>query len=148
MTLKDTLNNALKDAMKAKDNERRNAIRLFTSAIKQYEVDHRKEADDNAVIDILTKEAKKRRESIDEMVKIGRDEQADGERYELGVLEEFLPAQLSHDEIIALVRDAIAQTGATSAKEMGKVMGVLNPATKGRADGKTVSQIVREQLGG
>jgi uncharacterized protein YqeY len=146
MSVKDQLNTALKEAMKNKDAERRNAIRLFTSAIKQYEVDNRKDANDDVVIDILTKEAKKRRESIDELEKAGRTEQAEGEKYELGILEEFLPAQLTEDEITAMAKEAIAQVGAETPKDMGKVMGALSAKTKGRADGKVVSGIVRDLL--
>ncbi|MCA9881573.1 MAG: GatB/YqeY domain-containing protein [Anaerolineae bacterium] len=137
---------ALKEAMKNKDTERRNTIRLLQSAIKQVEVDERRELSDEDVVDILQKEAKKRRESIDELNSAGRNEQAAAEEAELDIIIEFLPAQLSQEEIEAMARDAIAKTGANSPKEMGKVMGMLAPQTKGRADGKLVSTIVRELL--
>ena len=142
--VKEAMNNAIKEAMKNKDNERRDALRLLSAAIKQIEVDSRHELSDEESVDVLQKEAKKRRESIEEMTRIGRDTAS--EEYELRVIEEFLPRQLSREEIEALVRDAIASTGATTAKEMGKVMGILSPQTKGRADGKLVSTIVRELL--
>ncbi|MAU13060.1 MAG: glutamyl-tRNA amidotransferase [Anaerolineaceae bacterium] len=137
---------ALKEAMKNKDTERRNTIRLLQSAIKQVEVDERRELSDEDVVDILQKEAKKRRESIDELTAAGREEQAQAEQDELDIIIEFLPEQLSREEIEVLVRDAIAKTGASSPKEMGKVMGILVPQTKGRADGKLVSLVVRELL--
>jgi hypothetical protein len=141
----DKLNEALKDAMRNKDGQRRDALRLLTSAFKQVEVDTRKELTAEIEMDILIKEAKKRRESIDELAGAGRD--TTQERYELEMIESFLPAQLSREEIEALVRDAIAKTGASSAKEMGKVMGLITPQTKGKADGKLVSTIVKEMLG-
>lgn len=143
---KDQLMSALKEAMKNKDTERRNTIRLLQSAIKQVEVDERRELSDEDVVDILQKEAKKRRESIDELTAAGREEQAQAEQAELDTIIEFLPEQLSREEIEVLVRDAIAKTGASSPKEMGKVMGILVPQTKGRADGKLVSLVVRELL--
>ncbi|MCU0512821.1 MAG: GatB/YqeY domain-containing protein [Anaerolineae bacterium] len=146
MTLKETLNNALKEAMKSKDNDRRDSLRLLTSALKQAEIDTRRDVTDQEALDILQKEAKKRRESITELAKAGRADQQAQEAYELGVIEEFLPKQLSRDEIIALIQAAIAQTGAAGAKEMGKVMGVLQPQVKGRADGKLVSELVKELL--
>ena len=143
-SVKDALNNAVKEAMKNKDAQRRDALRLLTSAIKQVEVDTRRELSDEEIVDVLQKEVKKRRESIEELTRAGRD--ASAEQYEVGLLEEFLPRQLSREEIEALVREAIAASGASSAKEMGKVMGLLTPQTKGRADGKLVSTIVREML--
>lgn len=143
---KDAINAAIKDAMKNKDNERRDALRLLQAAIKQVEVDERKDVSEEEALDILTKEAKKRRESIEELAKAGRADNLAKEQYELALIEEFLPKQLTREEIEALVRAAIQQTGAASAKEMGKVMGVLQPQTKGRADGKLVSTIVKEFL--
>lgn len=143
-SVKDALNNAVKEAMKNKDVQRRDALRLLTSAVKQVEVDTRRELNDEEIVDILQKEVKKRRETIEELTRVGRD--ASAEQYEVGLLEEFLPRQLSREEIEALVREAIATSGASSAKEMGKVMGLLTPQTKGRADGKLVSTIVREML--
>lgn len=143
---KDALNAALKEAMKSKDKDRRDAIRLLTSAIKQVEVDEQKELSNEEIIDVLAKQAKQRRESIDELTKAGRTEQAQQEEYELTVIEEFLPKQLTRDEIEKLAQEAITQTGASSSKEMGKVMGALQAQIKGRADGKLVSEIVRDML--
>ena len=143
-SVKDALNNAVKEAMKNKNVQRRDALRLLTSAVKQVEVDTRRELNDEEIVDILQKEVKKRRETIEELTRVGRDTSA--EQYEVGLLEEFLPCQLSRDKVEVLVREAIAASGASSAKEMGKVMGLLTPQTKGRADGKLVSTIVREML--
>ena len=140
------LNAALKTAMKSKDSERRNVIRLIQSAIKQVEIDTQKELDGAAVIDILQKEAKKRRETIEEAEKTGRTELAENEKMELTILDEFLPQQMGADEIRVIVAQVIADVGATSAKDMGKVMGPVMAQVKGRADGKLVNQIVREKL--
>jgi uncharacterized protein len=140
------LNAALKDAMVQKDVNRRDVIRTLLSAVKQVEIDTRKDVTADDVASILQKEAKKRRESIDEMEKAGRTELADQEKYELGLIEEFLPKQLSREEVAVLVQEAITQSGVTSAKEMGKLMGVLMPKVKGLADGKLVNEVVRELL--
>jgi uncharacterized protein YqeY len=141
------LQEALKDAMKNKDNVRRDVIRLTQSAIKQVEIDTRKELTPEDVVSILQKEVKTRRESIEEMIGAGRTESAAEAETELKILESFLPQMLTREEITALVQQAIAETGASSAKEMGKVMGKLMPQVKGRADGGLVNQVVRELLG-
>lgn len=137
---------ALKDALKNKDNRRRDVIRLAQSVIKQIEVDTRKELTAEDVVAALQKEVKKLRESMDEKQKAGRPMEAEKDAEEIRILEEFLPRQLSREEIAVLVQEAIAQTGATSAKEMGKVMSILAPKTKGLADGKLVNEVVREYL--
>lgn len=141
------LNAALKQAMLNKDNARRDVIRVALSAMKQVEVDERRELTPEDAVTVLQKEVKKRRESVDEATKAGRADIAAAEAAQIAILEEFMPRQLSRDEIAVLVREAIAQTGASSAKEMGKVMGVLVPKTKGIADGKLVNEVVRELLG-
>ena len=137
---------ALKEAMVNKDTVRRDVIRTTLSAIKQVEIDTRKEVTPEEVVGVLQKEIKLRRESIDEKVKFGRGDEADQERTEAAILEGFLPEQLSREQIEALVQEVIAQTGATTAKEMGKVMGALMPKVKGKADGGLVNQVVRELL--
>lgn len=139
---------ALKEAMVNKDNIRRDVIRLSLNALKQVEIDTQKPLSAEEALAVLQKEAKKRRESIDEADKAGRIELATQERTELAILEEFLPKQLSREEIESLAREAITQSGATSSNDMGKVMGVLMPKVKGMADGKLVNQIVRELLRG
>lgn len=139
---------ALKEAMVNKDNIRRDVIRLSLNALKQVEIDTQKPLSAEEALAVLQKEAKKRRESIDEADKAGRIELATQERTELAILEEFLPKQLSREEIESLAREAITQSRATSSNDMGKVMGVLMPKVKGMADGKLVNQIVRELLRG
>jgi uncharacterized protein len=141
---KDKLMVAVKDAMKSKDKQRRDTIRLLQAAFKQVEVDTRKELSTEQELGILTKEVKKRRETIEELEKAGRD--SSDEQYELDLIHEFLPEQMSEDEIRALATQAIADTGAKEQRDMGRVMGKLAPQTKGKADGKLVSTIVREML--
>ena len=144
--LKQKLQSALKDAMKAKNSDRRNAIRLLQSAIKQVEVDERIALDGEAILDILRKEAKKRRETIAELECAGRTEDAAGERLELAVTEEFLPRQLTSEELRPIVQEVIGETGATSMKEVGNVMKVVMPRVRGLADGKAINALVRELL--
>ena len=144
--LKQELQNALKIAMKAKDSERRDAIRLLQSAVKQAEIDGRSELDDDAIMGILRREAKKRREAISELEHAGRSVDADSERFELAVAESFLPRLLSSDELKPIVQGAIAEVGATSVKEMGQVMRAVMPKVQGLADGKAVNAMVRELL--
>ena len=138
------LQNALKEAMKNRDTQRRDVIRLAQSAIKQVEIDTRKDLTAEEVVSILQKEAKMRRESIDEMLGAGRDV-AEAEA-ELVILESFMPQQLSRAEITELARQIITDVGAESNQDMGKVMGRLMPHVKGRADGNVVNQVVRELL--
>lgn len=149
MASKETLNNALKEAMKNKQNERRDVLRSLMSAIKQVEIDTRAELTDDQIVGVLQKEVKTHRETITELGKSPNDhsEQIGQSEYAITVIQEFLPQQLSREEIEVIVKAAIAQTGATSGKEMGKVMGVVQPQTKGRADGKLVSEIVKAILG-
>jgi hypothetical protein len=142
------MNDALKEAMKNKDTPRRDVIRLALSAIKQVEIDTQGEVTAEKALDILQKEAKKRRESVDEAIKSGREDIADQEKFELSVLEEFLPRQLSREEVEAIVREVIADTGAESAKDMNKVMGSVMTRVKGVADGRLVNQVVKDLLGG
>jgi hypothetical protein len=141
------LNDALKQAMIAKNVLRRDVIRMVLSEIKQVEVDERKTITPDDVMTVLQREVKKRRESVEEATKAGRIEIADAVKKEIAELETFLPEQLSRDEIAVLVKEAITQSGATSPREMGKVMGVLMPKVKGKADGKLVNEVVRELLG-
>ena len=140
------LQEALKEAMRNKDAMRRDVIRFTQNAIKQVEIDTRRTLAVEDVVTILQKEAKSRRESIDEMRSVGRAEAAAQAEQELKILEEFLPQQLSREEIATVVQQAIDETGASSPQEMGKVMGKVMPQLKGRADGTLVNQVVRELL--
>lgn len=148
MTLKEQLTQDTIAASKAGDNRKRDTLRMMQAAIKQIEIDDRVTLDDAGVTQVLTKQAKQRRESIAEYTKAGRDDLVEQEVYELGIIEAYLPQMMSRDEIELLVKQAITDTGATSAKDMGKLMGKLMPQVKGKADGRLVNEVVREQLPG
>jgi hypothetical protein len=144
--LKEKLSAALKQAMLNKDTLRRDVIRMVQSEIKQAEIDGRKTLTPDEAMTILQREIKKRRESIDEARKNGREDIATATEAEVVILTDFLPEQLSREQVVAFAREAIAESGATSAKEMGKVMAALMPKVKGVADGKLVNEVVRELL--
>lgn len=146
MALKDILNEAMKAAMKARDNLRLSAVRMVRSAVKNREIDTRTELDDQGVIDVISTLVKQRRESIRMYREGNRLELAEKEELELAVLLEFLPTQLSPDEIDAIINQAILDTNAGGAKDMGRVMKAVTPLTAGRADGKIVSDAVRRLL--
>ncbi len=143
---KEQITQDLKAAMKAGDTQKRGVLRLMLAAFKQAEVDRQKELSAEDALAILMTEAKKRREAIEEMEKAGREELAAQERYELSVIEAYLPQQMSREEIEQLVREVIAEVGATTPKDMGRVMKAIMPRVKGKADGKLVNGIVRELL--
>jgi uncharacterized protein YqeY len=145
-SLNDQLQAALKDAMREHDELRRDTLRMAISAAYNAEKAARRPLTDDEVIGVLAREVKTRRESIDAYEAAGRPDLAAKERAEAEVLAGFLPARLAEDEIRALVVEAIAQTGASSPKDMGRVMGIVAPKTKGRADGKVVSGIVTAEL--
>jgi uncharacterized protein YqeY len=140
------LQDEMKAAMKSGDKRRLGIIRLILAAIKQREVDERIELDDTQVLLVLDKMVKQRRDSVEQFEKAGRTELADQEKFEIGVIKEYLPAQLSEDEISALITEAIAATGAESMKDMGKVMGMLKPKLQGRADMGAVSGLIKQNL--
>lgn len=140
------LQDEMKAAMKSGDKRRLGVIRLILAAIKQREVDERIELDDTQVLAVLDKMVKQRRDSVEQFEKAGRTELADQEKYEIGVIQEYLPAQLSEDEISALITEAISATGAQSMKDMGKVMGMLKPKLQGRADMGAVSGLIKQNL--
>lgn len=144
--IQDSIKSAMKDAMKAREKERLAVIRLIQAEFKRVEVDERIELDDERVIAILDKMCKQRRDSVSQYEAAGRDELAAQETYEIGVIQAFLPAQLSPEEIDALIDDAIANTGAESMKDMGKVMGILRGPMQGRADMAQVSQQIKAKL--
>jgi uncharacterized protein YqeY len=145
--LKAKLMDAMRDAMRAQDKDRLGVIRMATAALKQIEVDERVELDDARVLATLEKLVKSRRESATAFEAGGRPELAAKENAEIIVLQSFLPAQLSDAEIDALITEAIAETGAASARDMGKVMNLLRPKLTGRADTGAVSQKVKARLG-
>lgn len=140
------LRNKLKEAMKASDEVRVRTLRLLISSIKNEEVEKGRELTEEEFSDIVLKEVKKRKEAIEMYEKGQRKDLADEERKELAILEEFLPKQLNVDEIRKMVVETIEAVGASGPKDLGKVMSVLMPKLKGRADGKLVNKIVRELL--
>lgn len=148
MSTQENLKAAMKEAMRAKDKERLATIRLANSAIKQAEVDSQSDVSEDDVVAILSKMVKQRRESIKQYVEAGRPELAEDEEKEIAVLQDFLPEQASHEEIEQLIKDAIAQTGAESMRDMGKVMGLIRPKLAGRADMAAVSTAIKQQLNG
>lgn len=147
MTLKTQIQEDVKTAMRARDQKRLTALRLITSAIKQIEVDKRIEVDDQIVLGILDKMVKQRRESLEQYESAGRDDLAAQEEFELELISVYLPEALSDDEVAALIKQAVADTGASSIRDMGAVMNKLRAEVQGRADMKAVSSAVKAQLG-
>lgn len=146
MSLKQQLTDDMKAAMRAKEKQRLGVIRLALAAIKQQEVDNRIELDDAAVLAVLDKMVKQRRESIRQYTDGGRVDLAEVEQAEIAVLQDYLPQALTEDEVQALVAEAISTTGAESVKDMGKVMAWVKPKAQGRADMGKVSGLIKAQL--
>ena len=147
MTLKDKLKEDLKSAMKEKDTNRKNVVQLIKAGVLQVEKDSKVTLDDDGVLDVIAKQLKQRRDSLPEYEKSGRDDLISQLKREMDILMEYLPPQLSHEELEAIVKQAVEETGAQSVKDMGKVMAAVMPKTKGRADGKEINRIARELLG-
>jgi len=148
MSLKEQLFADLKTAMKEKDTLKKDTVQLIRSGILQYEKDNKVELDDEGVLDIISKQLKSRRDSLPDYIKSGREDLIEKLNKEIEILLSYLPEQLSEDEIAKIVEEAIAETGAASIKEMGKVMGIVNPKVKGRADMKVVGALVKKLLTG
>jgi uncharacterized protein YqeY len=146
MTIKSQLNESMKDAMKSGDEVRKRTVRMALAAIKQAEVDKRIELDDTAVINLLQKEVKNRRESLEEAKKANRADLVEANEAEINVLQAFLPKAMPAEELRALVQTAITETGAASPADMGKVMKAVMPRVAGRAPNDMVSATVRELL--
>ena len=146
MPLKIELQDAMKDAMRAKDKLRLTTVRSILAAVKQFEVDERVEPTDDQILAILNKLAKQRRDSISQFEAAERQDLADTEKAELAIIQTFLPAALSEAEITEAVEAAIAETGANSMAQMGAVMNILRPKLTGRADLSVVSQLVKQKL--
>ncbi|RAU99255.1 GatB/YqeY domain-containing protein [Paenibacillus sp. YN15] len=146
MTLNDRLNEDMKQAMRSQDKFRLSVIRMVRSSIKNIEIDQRKTLDDQDVLDVLNREIKQRRDSLQEFEKAGRQDLVDQVTKELDILTAYMPKQLSEDEVKAIVQQTIQEVGASSKADMGKVMGALMPKVKGLADGKLVNQIVSQLL--
>jgi uncharacterized protein YqeY len=146
MSLKDKLQEDLKTAMKARDESRVSTIRLALAAVKNTEIDRGQELTDDETMEVLAREAKRRREAIEGAEKAGRPDFAEREQKELEILTVYLPKQLGEDEIDRIAQEVITEVGATSMKDRGKVMSALMQRVRGRADGKVVSQVVERAL--
>ena len=146
MSLKARLTEDMKTAMKAGEKDRLGVIRLVLAAIKQKEVDERIEMTDPLVLAVLEKMVKQRKDSISQYEAAAREDLAAIERYELGIIDAYLPAKLGEAEILAAIDQAMAETGASSAADIGKLMGVLKPALAGQADMGLVSKLVKQKL--
>jgi len=147
MSLKVQIQEDVKTAMRARDQRRLTALRLITAAIKQIEIDKRIEMDDPAVLAVLDKMVKQRRDSLEQYENAGRDDLAAQEKFELELISVYLPEALSEDALAALIKQVMAETGASSIRDMGAVMNKLRPQVQGRADMKAVSNAVKAQLG-
>ena len=148
MSLKDRINDDMKAAMRARDSGRLETIRMLRAAIQRREVDDQVTLDDEGVLAVIQKQVKQGQDSIAQFTDGGREDLAAKEREQLAIIESYLPAQLDPAEIEQIVADALKESGATSMKEMGKVMGLLKPRLQGRADMGKVSQTVKSQLQG
>ena len=147
MSLKDQITEDMKNAMRAKEAERLGAIRLLLAAIKQREVDERVELDDAAVIAVIEKMLKQRRDSIAAYESANRNDLADVEKFEVSVLQTYLPQQLTEDEIKAVLEKVVTETGASGIKDMSKVMAAIKPLVAGRADMGKISGLIKARLG-
>ena len=146
MTLRETINQDIKNAMKAKETKKRDALRLLTSAFKQVEVDERKELSDDDVIKIIQKQVKSRNDSLTQYKEAGREELAQQEADEIAFYMPYLPVQMSDEELTAAIGEIITKVGATSMKDMGKVMGMASKELAGKADGKRINGCVKQLL--
>ncbi|HEA16566.1 hypothetical protein LCGC14_2840280 [marine sediment metagenome] len=146
MSLLIKLKDAQKDAMRAKDKQRLNPIRMVLAAIKQREIDEQITLDDDGITAVLVKLVKQRRDSYTQYTDAGREDLAEIEANEITALEEFLPQQLSEEEIIALIDAAIADTNAAGMQDMGKVMGIIKSKAEGRADLGKISGLIKQRL--
>ncbi len=148
MSLKDKLKEDLKAAMKDKDSVRKNVVQLIKAGVLQVEKDNKVTLDDEGVLDVIAKQLKQRRDSLPDYEKSGREDLIDQLKREMEILMGYLPAQLTHEELEQIVKEAVEATGAKTVKDMGKVMAAVMPKTKGRADGKEINQIARTLLVG
>jgi hypothetical protein len=146
MTLRDRLTDEMKTAMKSKNELKLSVVRMVRSAVKNKEIDAKHELDDQGITEIISTLVKQRRESIRLFGEAGRDDLVQKENTELQILLAFLPQQLSREEVVGLVSRVVAESGAQGPKDMGKVMKAIQPQVAGRADGKMVSDVVREAL--
>ena len=146
MGLRDQIPEDLKTALRNRNSLELNVLRMLQAAIKNKEIENKDELNDELVIQVISSEIKKRRDSIEEFIKVGRNDAADIEKSEIDILLKYMPEQLSEEEILEFVKKAISEVGASGLKDLGAVMKVLMPDLKGKADGKMVNKIVREEL--
>ncbi len=147
-SLRERIEADVREAMRARDRERLGTLRLITAALKQREVDTRRPVDDEGVLEVLGRMVKQRRDSIAQFQAGGRPELAEREAAEIGVIEQYLPPKLSEEELATLLEEAIAQTGASGPRDMGKVMGALRARVQGRTDMGALSRRVKQRLAG
>ena len=146
MALKEQLFNDLKQAMKDKDTTKKDIVQMVRAGVLQYEKDNKTDASDEDVMAVITKEIKKLNDVLPDFTKAGRQDLIDEANAKIAILKAYLPEQMSEDAIKELIRQTVEETGAVSMKDMGKVMGAVSAKTKGRADNKLVSQLVKETL--
>lgn len=146
MPLKERLMDDLKESMKSKNKVKKDVVTMIRAAIKQKEVDERIELDDTDIIDIIAKQIKQKKDAIDGFIKGNRQDLVDLTNEEIKILLDYLPPQLSEEELDSIVKKAIEETGAQTKKDMGKLMALIMPQVKGKADGKLVNQIVGKYL--
>jgi len=147
VTLRETIQSDLLEAMRARDETRKSALRMLTAAIKNADIAAGRALDDEAIVGVIQKQVKQRRESIAEFEKANREDLVEKERGEMLVLEAYLPSQATREEIEAAARRVVAETGAQTARDIGKVMPALMKEFAGRADGRLVNEVVRSLLG-
>ena len=148
MTLSERIESAMRDAMRARDEQRTQTLRMAMAAAQNLRIERRRDLTDEEVIEVLGRQVKQRRESIAMYRDAGHEDRAAAEEAEAAILAEFLPEQLSETDLEGMAREAITETGASSPADLGRVMGRLSPRTKGRADGRMVSDVVRRLLAG
>ena len=146
MSLKERLADDLKSAMKNKDVIRKNVVQFVRAAVLQVEKDNKVTLDDEGVLEVIAKQMKQRRDSLPDYEKSGRDDLIAELKAEMDVLTEYLPEQLTREELVVIVEEAVKATGASSMKDMGKIMAAVMPQTKGRADGRLINEIAKELL--
>ena len=146
MSLKEQLSQDLKQAMKDKDTVRKNVVQLIRSGVLQIEKDNKVTLDDEGVLDVIAKQLKQRRDSLPDYEKSGREDLICELKTEMDILMGYLPRQLTREEIEEIVKAAVSETGASTVKDMGKIMACVMPKTKGRADGKVINEIARAYL--
>ncbi len=146
MSLKERLQEDLKSSMKNKETVKKSVITLIRASIKQFEVDNRVELDDDGIIDVISKQLKQRNDALEEFKKANRDDLVSETEAEIKVLKEYLPQQLSEEELNEIVISTISEVGATSMKDMKKIMTSIMPKVKGRADGKLINELVKKNL--